>query len=151
MARTTTTTRKGATRRQTRSTRSTNAGSSRRRTTRPGSPRGPGRTARQRTTRHRAQGRAAQRTAKQVQVFLDHFTTCLTTGDGQGAAACFEYPALMVMANAQQYGQNQPLDDVQVVADFFAKAPQMYHERGIEETFADVRDVEWLADDLALA
>lgn len=87
---------------------------------------------------------------KQVQAFLDHFTTCLTTGDGQGVAACFEYPALMVMADAQRYGQNQPLGDVQVVADFFGKAPQMYHERGIEDTFPDVRDVEWLAEDLAL-
>jgi hypothetical protein len=130
MARTIATTRKGATRSQTRSTRgrTRTSRSSRRRTTRP----------------------RLQRGQKELQAFFDHFTNCLTSGDGQGAAACFEYPALMVMANEQKYGKSQPLGDVQVVADFFAKAPQMYHDRGVDQTFADLREVDWLADDLAL-
>jgi hypothetical protein len=87
---------------------------------------------------------------KDLQAFFDRFTTCLTTGDGQGAAACFEYPAVMVMADAQRYGKNQALGDPETVAAFFARAPQMYHEKGVHETFADIRDIDWLADDLAL-
>lgn len=92
----------------------------------------------------------ARRDRKDLQAFFDHFTTCLTTGDGQGVAGCFEYPAVMVMADAQRYGANQALLEPGAVAEFFGKAPQMYHEKGVHETFADIRDIDWVADDLAL-
>lgn len=85
-----------------------------------------------------------------LQVFLDHFTQCLTAGDGQGAAACFEYPGLMVMSNLPKYGASQVLADANQVADFFAQAPDNYHARGIEETFANVEDYWQVADHLAL-
>lgn len=87
---------------------------------------------------------------REIQQFLDQFTAHLTAGDGEACAACFEYPALMVMSDLRKYGPSQSLEDEQVVADFFAQAPAMYHARGIEDTFANVEQVDWIADDLAL-
>ena len=143
MARSITTTRKPAQRRSARSSRrSSSSRTTRRYSTHRRSPR-PG------IKRH-ATIQRSRKGQKDIQAFLDRFTACLTAGDGQGAAACFEYPAFMVMANAEQYGKNQPFVDPQVVAGFFDRAPQMYHDRGIETTFADIQGIDWLADDLAL-
>jgi hypothetical protein len=104
-----------------------------------------------RTSRRPARSHATSTPKKDpaLQAFFDELTACLTAGDGGGAATCFEYPALMVMSNRTKYGPNQPLPDVGTVAGFFAKAPEMYQARGITDTFADIEDVQWLADDLA--
>lgn len=107
------------------------------------------RPARRNAPRRRAAARAAPNDPE-IQDFLERFTRSLTSGDGEGAAACFEYPAIMVMANAAQSGGNQVLQDRGTVAAFFAQAPEQYHAKGIEETFPDIEDVQWLADDLAL-
>jgi hypothetical protein len=93
---------------------------------------------------------ARQRVEPALQVFFDDLTTALTSGDGEAAAECFEYPGLMVMANAPKYGANQPLRDTESVADFFEQAPQMYQAKGVDETFADIQEVRPLTDDLAL-
>jgi hypothetical protein len=86
-----------------------------------------------------------------VQRFLDGFTQALTSGDGRSAARCFEYPALMVMSAVGPYGGSQPLQDEESVAAFFDQAPQQYQAKGIHETIADLDDVQWVAEDLALA
>lgn len=86
-----------------------------------------------------------------VQRFLDGFTQALTSGDGRTAAQCFEYPALMVMSAVGEYGGNQPLQDPESVADFFSQAPRQYQAKGIHETTANIDDLHWIADDLALA
>lgn len=84
-----------------------------------------------------------------LQGFLEHYCRCLTAGDGQGAAACFEVPAFMAMAESR-HGPSVVLDDPAKVADFFAQAPQQYNARGIATTFPDVRSVQWVAPALAL-
>ncbi|MEA3190291.1 MAG: hypothetical protein QOD77_873 [Thermoplasmata archaeon] len=83
--------------------------------------------------------------ASEVQAFLDGFAAAVTAGDGKAAAACFDYPALMVMGDA-----TQPLEEPEAVAAFFAQAPEQYHAKGIEDTRADIQDVEWLNDRLVL-
>jgi hypothetical protein len=84
-----------------------------------------------------------------VQRFLERLTNALTAGDGEGAAACFESPALMVMADPR-HGGNQVLQDRATVAKFFGQAPQQYHAKGVQWTFPDVERLEWVADGLAL-
>lgn len=116
-------------------------------------------TTRRKTNEHRATARkpsrATQRPAprtgggnKGLQEFLDRFTTALTAGDGEGAAACFEYPAFMAMSGAS--GGNQVLQEPGTVAAFFGQAPQQYHAKGVEQTFADIEQVDWLSDDFVL-
>lgn len=83
-----------------------------------------------------------------IEAFLERFTKAITAGDGASAAACFEYPSLMVMAGDQ--GANQPLADARSVAAFFDQAPQQYEAIGIATTFPDVLDVDWVAPDLAM-
>jgi hypothetical protein len=85
-----------------------------------------------------------------IQRFLEGFTQALTSGDGRAAAACFEYPSLMVMSAVGEYGGTTPIRDADEAATFFEQAPQQYHAKGIEETFPDVEEVQWLAHDLAL-
>ena len=87
---------------------------------------------------------------REIQSFLDGFVGSITAGDGQAAAAAFEYPALMVMSGVGEYGGAQLLQDEQTVSDFFAKAPEMYNAKGIHQTTAVVEDVQWLTHDLAL-
>ena len=101
-------------------------------------------------------GRAIPRSASSakdrgIQRFLDRFTQALTAGEGQAAAACFEYPSLMVMSAVGEYGGAQAIDDERSAAGFFEQAPQQYHAKGIEETFPEVEWVEWISHDLALA
>ena len=55
----------------------------------------------------------------------------------------------MVMSD-HKYGPNLPFDGEETVSAFFANDAEMYHQRGIWETFADVRDVQWLTPDLCL-
>jgi hypothetical protein len=104
----------------------------------------------------RASGRATPRARRQapgtqeIQGFLDGFVTEITAGDGQAAALRFEYPALMVMSGVGEYGGAQLLRDEATVAEVFAKAPAMYHAKGIEQTTAVIEKVEWVSDDLAL-
>lgn len=86
---------------------------------------------------------------RDVQAFLDRFTSCLTGGDGDGAMACFELPAMMIMADPK-YGPSQVLQEPDKVSGFFAQAPDMYHEKGIETTLAEIEDLRWLDDGLGL-
>jgi hypothetical protein len=100
-----------------------------------------------------ARGTRARRQApgtQEIQGFLDGFVTEVTAGDGQAAARRFEYPALMVMSSMGEYGGAQLLRDEATVAEFFGKAPAMYHAKGIEQTTAVIEKVEWVSDDLAL-
>jgi hypothetical protein len=74
----------------------------------------------------------------------------LTSGDGRAAAECFEYPSLMVMSAVGGYGGTQPIGSAEEAEAFFDRAPEQYHAKGIEETFPDVEDVQWVSHDLAL-
>lgn len=143
MARTTT-----AQRRTTRQT-STRRGANRStRTTRRSRP-----STRATSTRGPAARRSRSRNASvevALQRFFDDFSRDLTSGDGRAAAARFEYPAVMIMSDVGKYGGNQVLQDEGTVASFFDKAPEQYHAKGIEQTTANLEDIEWIAPDLAL-
>ena len=108
-----------------------------------------GRSQTRRTPQRGARRGSRSQVPADLQAFFDRFTTCLTSGDGDGVAACFEYPTLMVMSDAK-YGPNQPFDRGDTASAFFAKDAEMYRQRGIWGTFADVRDVQWLTPDLCL-
>lgn len=111
-------------------------------------------TTRTRRTRPTRRGGARQ-DAKQaphqreVQAFLERFTLCLTSGDGDGALHCFELPALMVMGDPK-YGASQVLQDPQKVSGFFAQAVDQYQQKGIETTFPQIESLEWADDGIGL-
>lgn len=86
-----------------------------------------------------------------LQEFLEEFAQALTSGDGEAAAACFEYPCAMVMSDPEAYGPNHVFQDQETAARFFAEAPRMDHERGIEDTFPGVEQVQDLGSGLLLA
>jgi hypothetical protein len=94
--------------------------------------------------------RQARRTDPGIQAFLERLASALTSGDAETAAACFEYPSVMVMSDVRKYGPNQVLHDRETAARVFARAPEMYHERGIHDTFPDVEDAREIADGLVL-
>jgi hypothetical protein len=54
------------------------------------------------------------------------------------------------MSAVGEYGGAQAIPDAGQAAEFFDRAPEQYHAKGIEETFPDIQDVQWLSDDLAL-
>lgn len=56
----------------------------------------------------------------------------------------------MVMSAVGNYGGSQPIPDAAQAAEFFDRAPEQYHAKGIGETFAHIQDVQWLSHDLAL-
>ncbi len=85
-----------------------------------------------------------------IESFFDNFTRSLTAGDGQATASCFEYPSLMVMSAVGGYNGTQPISSLDEAIDFFSKAPEQYHAKGVEETFPDIEEVQWLSHDLAL-
>lgn len=114
---------------------------------------------RSRPTTARSQGnvrlpRATQPTfganERAIQRFLESFTQSLTSGDGRATAACFEYPSLMVMSAVGEYGGTQAIRDADEAAGFFDQAPDQYHAKGVDQTFPDIQDVQWIAHDLAL-
>ncbi len=107
-----------------------------------------GRTASRGTRGARTGSRKAPRQSE-VQAFLERFTLCMTSGDGDGATHCFELPALMVMADPK-YGPSQVLEDPQKVSGFFSQAPDQYHEKGIETTFPHIESLDWADDGIGI-
>lgn len=120
-------------------------------------PRAAGRTKRPgrrtRPTKSRAGAKPARASQAEhqdeVQAFLDEFTLLLTSGDGNGVAARFEVPAFVVMADSQ-YGPSQVLDGPEKAAQFFGKAPDLYHAKGIESTVPDIEELRWLGGGLGI-
>jgi hypothetical protein len=56
----------------------------------------------------------------------------------------------MVMSAVGEYGGTQTIRDAEEAAGFFDHAPEQYHALGVDETFPDIQDVQWVAHDLAL-
>lgn len=84
-----------------------------------------------------------------LQSFLERLSSALTAGDAETAASCFEYPTVMVMSDPK-YGPNQVLQDAEAASRILERAPEMYHERGIHDTFPEVEDVQRVAAGLLL-
>jgi len=79
----------------------------------------------------------------EVQDYMDRYTRALTAGDGETIASMWEVPALVV-------GEEEVLDitDLQQVNDFFGAANQIYNERGIFTTRAELLEVDRISDNL---
>lgn len=85
-----------------------------------------------------------QHDEESIRQMLQRFARALTTGDGEGAADCWEVPALV----ARDEG-TRAVASLADVAAFFGGAKEQYNEQGITGTRADVQCVEWYTDKLA--
>jgi hypothetical protein len=79
-----------------------------------------------------------------IRQLLQRFARAFTTGDGEGAAACWEVPALIVADDG-----SRAVNSLQEVADFFGGAREQYNAQGVTGTRADVDCVEWYTPRLA--
>lgn len=75
---------------------------------------------------------------------LQRFARAFTRGDGPGAAACWEVPALVV---ADEGGR--AVGSLDEVAAFFGGAKEEYNREGVTGTRVDVQRIEWQTDRLA--
>lgn len=79
-----------------------------------------------------------------VRTLLQRFAQAFTTGDGPGAAACWEVPALVVAADG-----SRAVATLDEVAAFFGGATEQYTRQGVTGTRADVQHTEWYTPRLA--
>ena len=73
-----------------------------------------------------------------VRAMLQRFARAFTTGDGPGAAACWEVPALVVADEG-----SRAVATLDEVAAFFGGAKDQYHAQGITGTRVDMQRIEW--------
>lgn len=81
-----------------------------------------------------------------VQEYLDRFATAMTTGDTKTMSKLWGVPAFVVGANMAKVVQSD--DEVE---EFFAGAKDLYNERGIMDTRAEIEDLDWISEDLVVA
>jgi ketosteroid isomerase-like protein len=102
----------------------------------------------------RASGSGQQRVAKlqgspsdraSVQEYLDRFATAMTSGDTKTMAKLWGVPAFVVGPNMAKVVQSE--DEVE---EFFGGAKDMYNERGIMDTRAEIEDLDWIDEDLVI-
>lgn len=79
-----------------------------------------------------------------IHAMLKRFAQAFTTGDGPGAAACWEVPALVVGPEG-----NRPVGSLDEVAAFFGGAKEQYNAHGVTGTRVDVRSIAWHTHELA--
>jgi hypothetical protein len=79
-----------------------------------------------------------------IQKMLEQFAKAFTSGDGTGAAACWEVPALVVSPEG-----NRGVSSLDEVAQFFGGAQAQYHAQGVTGTRPEVRKTEWLTPEIA--
>jgi len=96
-----------------------------------------------RKTRRIEQG--DERIRESVQTYLDRFTRAVTSGDTKTIAGLWEVPAFVIGAEHSRVIQS--LDEVE---EFFAGAKDMYNERGIVDTRAEIQDLDVISPDLVL-
>lgn len=102
------------------------------------------------TSRTQKKSTASVRTTKpskadsEVQEILDDFAEALTSGDAQAIARMWEVPALVLGEEAMA------VDSIEQVEEFFSGAKDQYNERGITDTRAEIQNLEWATDQIAL-
>ncbi|TWO72242.1 hypothetical protein FN976_05925 [Caenimonas sedimenti] len=79
-----------------------------------------------------------------VRDMLQRFARAFTSGDGPGAAACWEVPALVVSAEG-----NRAVATLDEVAAFFGGAKAQYNQQGVTGTRPDVQRIDWHTPQLA--
>lgn len=79
-----------------------------------------------------------------IREMLQRFARAFTSGDGPGAAACWDVPALVIAENG-----SRAVGTLQEVGAFFGGAKSQYNAQGVMGTRADVTCVEWFTPRLA--
>jgi hypothetical protein len=79
-----------------------------------------------------------------VRAMLQRFAAAFTTGDGRGAAACWEVPALVVSEEG-----SRAVGSLAEVEAFFGGAQAQYDAQGVTGTRPEVQHVEWHTPRLA--
>ena len=89
-------------------------------------------------------GATAERDAD-VQEFLNNFSRALTAGDGRKVATMWGIPAL-VLGDDMVMVVNTAAE----VEKFFSGARAEYNKQGITDTHADITDLRWVTDRIAI-
>lgn len=79
-----------------------------------------------------------------IRDLLQRFALAFTTGDGRGAAACWEVPALVISD-----GGSRAVSTLDEVAAFFGGAKDQYNVQGVTGTRPDVDCIEWFTGRIA--
>jgi ketosteroid isomerase-like protein len=86
-----------------------------------------------------------ERIRERVQDYLDRFTRAMTSGDIKTIAKLWEVPAFVI--HTEQARVIQSLEEVE---RFFSGAKDMYNERGIVDTRAEIQDLDVVSDSLVI-
>lgn len=89
--------------------------------------------------------RGSVREQASVQAYLDKYSEAMTSGDTRTLAKLWGVPAFVIGAMEARVVQSE--DEVE---QFFAGAKEMYNERGIVGTRAEITDLDWISDDLVI-
>ncbi len=81
-----------------------------------------------------------------VQEYLDRFATALTTGDTGAMAKLWGVPAFVIGEHEARVVQSDS-----EVEQFFGDAKDLYNERGIVSTRAEITNLDWIGEDLVIA
>jgi ketosteroid isomerase-like protein len=97
---------------------------------------------------HQIASKRPSREAEQasVQAYLDRFAEAMTAGDTKTMAKLWGVPAFVIGATEARAVQSET-----EVEQFFAGAKDMYNERGIVGTRAEISDLDWVGEDLVIA
>src|SRR5258706_16027766 len=91
-------------------------------------------------------GRSPARERASVQEYLDRFAAAMTSGDTKTMAKLWGVPAFVVGVSEARVVQSEA-----EVEQFFGGAKDMYNQRGISDTRAEITDLDWIGDDLVIA
>lgn len=80
-----------------------------------------------------------------VQAYLDEFCDAMTSGDVQTVAALWAIPAFIVDKN-----DTRVVHERREVEEFFRGAPEMYAQRGIDDTRAEIEHLDVIDETLVL-
>lgn len=81
-----------------------------------------------------------------VQQYLDRFAEAMTTGDTKTMAQLWGVPAFVIGSHDARVIQSE--DEVE---QFFAGAKDLYNDRGIVSTRAEILELDWVGTDLVVA
>ena len=96
---------------------------------------------------HRAIKRPSPQTEQaSVQEYLDRFATALTSGDTKTMTKLWGVPAFVIGATEARVVHSES-----EVEQFFGGAKDLYNERGIVGTRAEITNLDWVGDDLVVA
>jgi hypothetical protein len=90
--------------------------------------------------------RPANREQASVQAYFDRFADAMTAGDLKTMVKLWGVPAFVLGKSEARVVQSES-----EVEQFFAGSKEMYNERGITRTYAEIIDLDWVDRDLVIA